>query len=194
MKLTHEEERLIKALREIDRKNPSGSAGYSETALLQALQRMVDSQLPEAEKQHNLFLQYGKRVWLFNMRNEKGLTQKQIAGKLGISEEYYAAIEKGERKKVFDVTLAARLSHIFGISLQRIGELEEYEEYVTHPNLRTAMSKKGVSVYDLAQTINTSVQAVRKKLACKMEFTFAEVEAIHKLFPEYAISYLFALS
>lgn len=191
MKLTHEEERLIKALREIDRKNPSGSAGYSEVALLQTLQRMVDSQLPEAEKQHNLFLQHGKRVWLYNMRCESGFTQKQMAGKLGISEEYYAAIEKGERQKVLDITLAARLSHELGISLQRIGELEGY---VKHSNLRIAMGKKGVSISTLAHTVNSSVQAMRNKLDGEKEFTFAEVEAIHKLFPEYAISYLFALS
>lgn len=50
------------------------------------------------------------RKYLISLRTEKGLTQKQIAQKLDISESYYNQIEKGERQKKMDITLLNRLS------------------------------------------------------------------------------------
>lgn len=50
------------------------------------------------------------REYLIYLRTEKGLTQKQIAQKLDISESYYNQIEKGERQKKMDITLLNRLS------------------------------------------------------------------------------------
>lgn len=50
------------------------------------------------------------REYLISLRTEKGLTQKQIAHKLDISESYYNQIEKGERQKKMDITLLNRLS------------------------------------------------------------------------------------
>lgn len=50
------------------------------------------------------------REHLISLRTEKGLTQKQIAQKLDISESYYNQIEKGERQKKMDITLLNRLS------------------------------------------------------------------------------------
>lgn len=50
------------------------------------------------------------REYLLSLRTEKGLTQKQIAQKLNISESYYNQIEKGERQKKMDITLLNRLS------------------------------------------------------------------------------------
>lgn len=50
------------------------------------------------------------REYLISLRTEKGLTQKQIAKKLDISESYYNQIEKGERQKKMDITLLNRLS------------------------------------------------------------------------------------
>ena len=38
------------------------------------------------------------REYLISLRTEKGLTQKQIAQKLDISESYYNQIEKGEKR------------------------------------------------------------------------------------------------
>lgn len=49
------------------------------------------------------------REYLISLRTEKGLTQKQIAQKLDISESYYNQIEKGERQKKMDITLLNRL-------------------------------------------------------------------------------------
>lgn len=50
------------------------------------------------------------REYLISLRTENGLTQKQIAQKLDISESYYNQIEKGERQKKMDITLLNRLS------------------------------------------------------------------------------------
>lgn len=50
------------------------------------------------------------REYLISLRTEKGLTQKQIAQKLDISESYYNQTEKGERQKKMDITLLNRLS------------------------------------------------------------------------------------
>ena len=50
------------------------------------------------------------REWLHTWRTSKGLTMKELGEKLGISESYYFAIEKGERQKKMDIVLAAGLS------------------------------------------------------------------------------------
>ena len=60
-------------------------------------------------------------------RKDCGLTMKSTATKLGISESYYSMIERGERQQNLDITLAAKISHIFGISLEYIVEQESLE-------------------------------------------------------------------
>ena len=60
------------------------------------------------------------RDWLERARTEKGLTQAETAKKLGISENYYFRIEKGERQKKMDITLAAKLSVILDVPLEDI--------------------------------------------------------------------------
>ena len=64
------------------------------------------------------------REWLLELRTGKGLTQKQMADKLDISEAYYSYIEKGERQKNMDISLVSKLSTIFGIPVQKIVDLE----------------------------------------------------------------------
>lgn len=68
------------------------------------------------------------RGWLLTARREKGMTQLEVAKKLGISEAYYAYIERGERQQNMDITLAANLSVIFDIPLNRIVDLEAQPE------------------------------------------------------------------
>ena len=53
------------------------------------------------------------------------MTQKEVAEKLMVSEAYYSYIESGDRQKRMDLTLAVKLSGIFGIPIERIVELEE---------------------------------------------------------------------
>lgn len=64
------------------------------------------------------------REWLRDLRNQKELTMKAVAEKLGISESYYCAIENGERQKRMDMLLAAGLSAVFEIPVVRIIELD----------------------------------------------------------------------
>ena len=68
------------------------------------------------------------RGWLEKARTEKGMTQAEIAKKLDLTENYYFRIEKGERQKKMDITLAAKLSIVLGIPLEDIVELEAKEE------------------------------------------------------------------
>lgn len=64
------------------------------------------------------------REWLKAKREEKGLTMKDVASELGITEAYYCYIEAGERQKCMDISLAAKLAEIFSLTVQQIVELE----------------------------------------------------------------------
>ena len=71
------------------------------------------------------------RDWLVNARANKGLTQAQIAEKIGITESYYCMIENGDRQKKMDITLAAKLSSILDIPIAEIVEIEKGEANAT---------------------------------------------------------------
>lgn len=64
------------------------------------------------------------RVWLKDLRIEKGLTMKEAGAQLGISESYYCAIEAGDRQKKMDVTLAAGIATVFGRPIAEIIAME----------------------------------------------------------------------
>lgn len=64
------------------------------------------------------------RNWLKQLREERGMTQKQVAEQLNISESYYSYIEAGDRQKMMDISLAREISKIFGISIEQIVENE----------------------------------------------------------------------
>lgn len=65
------------------------------------------------------------REYLKKLRKEKGYTMQVMADKLGISKQYYQSIEVGERQQNMDITLAVKLSDIFGISIQTLIEEEQ---------------------------------------------------------------------
>lgn len=68
------------------------------------------------------------REWLEGIRKDAGLTMKEIAQKLGISESYYCAIENGTRQKRMEVALVSGISAATGVPVTRVLELEnEYE-------------------------------------------------------------------
>lgn len=50
---------------------------------------------------------------------------KAAATQLGISESYYSMIERGERQQKLDIALAAKMSGVFGVSLEYIVNQEE---------------------------------------------------------------------
>lgn len=64
------------------------------------------------------------RDWLKELRSERGMTQAQLAEKLGISEAYLSYIESGDRQKKMDLALAMKLSGILKIDLREIVENE----------------------------------------------------------------------
>ena len=64
------------------------------------------------------------REYLKKLREEHGYTMQVIADKIGISKQYYQSIEVGKRQQNMDITLAVKLSEIFGISIQSIIEYE----------------------------------------------------------------------
>jgi putative transcriptional regulator len=58
------------------------------------------------------------RIFLKEIRKEMGLSQRQVAKKIKISNTYYQQIEKGERNPGFSV--AIRISDFFNIELRRL--------------------------------------------------------------------------
>ena len=65
------------------------------------------------------------RNWMEQARKAKGLTMKMTGEQLGISESYYSMIERGERQQNLDIALAAKMSSVFGVSLEYIVEQEQ---------------------------------------------------------------------
>lgn len=65
------------------------------------------------------------RDWLKKLRDDIGMSQRNVADKIGISQQYYALIENGERQKKIDIELAQKLADIFGVTLEFICEHEK---------------------------------------------------------------------
>lgn len=65
------------------------------------------------------------REYLKKLREEHGYTMQAVADKLGISKQYYQRIEVGDRQQNMDITLAVKLSDIFGVTIQKIIEEEQ---------------------------------------------------------------------
>ena len=66
------------------------------------------------------------RTYLMNLRKQQNESQQDTATALGITRQYYTAIEAGERQKRMDITLAAMLAQHFNIPISEIlkNELE----------------------------------------------------------------------
>ena len=67
------------------------------------------------------------RGWLADARKKSGMTQRQVADALDISEGYYSFIESNDRQKKMDIALAAKLSVVFGIPIAEIIAMENSE-------------------------------------------------------------------
>lgn len=65
------------------------------------------------------------RDWLLSARQKSGMTQREVADKLELSESYYSYIENGERQKKMDMALVSKFSVVFGIPLSEIVEMEQ---------------------------------------------------------------------
>lgn len=60
------------------------------------------------------------RGWMKKAREKSGMTMKEVAEKLNITEAYYSLIESGERQKKLDITIAAKMSDTFGVPIEEI--------------------------------------------------------------------------
>lgn len=65
------------------------------------------------------------RKWLKKARQDHGLTMKQMADELHISESYYCSIENGYRQRDMDISLAAKISETLKISMKQILKFEQ---------------------------------------------------------------------
>lgn len=65
------------------------------------------------------------RGYLYDLRTSRGYTMREMGEKLGISEVYYSLIEKGERQKRMDITLAVKLSEALSVPLATIVDAEK---------------------------------------------------------------------
>lgn len=65
------------------------------------------------------------RSYLRQLRLKKKLTQAEVANMLNISQNYYSAIENGERQKNMDFSLMRGLSRLFGVTVEYLAKEEE---------------------------------------------------------------------
>lgn len=65
------------------------------------------------------------RKWVFNLREwlralRGNRSSTEIAGLMGITQQYYNYIENGKRQKNMDIQLCEKISKIFDISIEEI--------------------------------------------------------------------------
>ena len=63
--------------------------------------------------------------WLISIREEKGMTQEEVASKCGFSRQYYGFIESGERGTKLPVPTAQKIATALGFDWQRFYEDEK---------------------------------------------------------------------
>ena len=64
------------------------------------------------------------REYLIEAREKAGLTQQDVANRIGISRQYYQMVETGERQKRMDLSLAGGLSVVLNIPIAEIEQRE----------------------------------------------------------------------
>lgn len=64
------------------------------------------------------------REYLIEAREKAGLTQQDVANRIGISRQYYQMVETGERQKRMDLSLADSLSVVLNIPIAEIVQRE----------------------------------------------------------------------
>lgn len=65
----------------------------------------------------------GGREALRSARKASGMTQQQVAGRLGISSRYYGMLEQGSRKGDFEIWDA--LEDMFNVHQRKLREINE---------------------------------------------------------------------
>ena len=65
------------------------------------------------------------RNWLKELRKQKGMLQKEVAEKIGLTQSNYNMIEKGERQDDMSLSIIEKLSEVFDVSILYIIEQEQ---------------------------------------------------------------------
>lgn len=65
------------------------------------------------------------RAWLNNLRKKSGMTQQEVAVRLGVTVQQYNFIENRKRQADLNLSMASKLSDIFNIPLSTIRNYEE---------------------------------------------------------------------
>lgn len=78
------------------------------------------------------------RQYLVDLRVQHGLSQQDVANRLGISRQYYQMIENGERQKNLALSLASSFAVLYGVSVMDIehhemelAKQEAHSDYTT---------------------------------------------------------------
>lgn len=110
--------------------NSGNKMWRKDCAMCQKMQRYVDIQGKSDYTLCNDMWQGGEeklRDYLVQLRAEKGLSQRDVADKLGITRQYYQMIETGERQKHLDLSLAGGLAVLLGVTIL---DIEHYEAQI----------------------------------------------------------------
>lgn len=67
------------------------------------------------------------REYLIKAREKAGLTQQDVANRIGISRQYYQMVETGERQKRMDLSLAGGLSVVLNHRYAKTGKGQRRE-------------------------------------------------------------------
>lgn len=73
------------------------------------------------------------RVWLHDLRQEKGLTLRELGERIGITEGYMSFIEAGSKKKRMDIRTLALIADATGASLYDLMAKELAHEGIGYP-------------------------------------------------------------
>lgn len=65
------------------------------------------------------------REYLIKLRKDKSLTQQEVADKIGITKQYYSAVERGKRQKKMDIVLVLAIASVFDVPVEQIVECEK---------------------------------------------------------------------
>ena len=65
------------------------------------------------------------RRYLKQLRDEKGLTQQEVAAKMGIGQSYYSDIELAVKQTDMSLSIVQKLSEVLGVPIATIIEEEK---------------------------------------------------------------------
>lgn len=69
------------------------------------------------------------RKYLYELRMDKGFSQRKVARESGISYQHYSKIENGERGNKVSFLVIGRIARVLNVSIDQLFDLEEaYQE------------------------------------------------------------------